>query len=165
LATKVKDLEATEPVQDGPSRELAAAQQEIEELEEELQIKKHRSAKLERRLDKCKSEQESTEQTDIAHLQLEKDMLLPQVKNLSSKKSCQDSEVRAFERVVQRLTTNQVHATPAPNTFQPPPGLFGTRGSSEPTTGLFRICGSPEPTPGLSGNRGFSVKSSKHSDV
>jgi len=51
LAAKVKDLEATEPVQDGPSRELAAGQQEIEELEEELQIKKHGSAKLERRLE------------------------------------------------------------------------------------------------------------------
>jgi predicted RNase H-like nuclease (RuvC/YqgF family) len=83
LAAKVKVLEDTEPVQDGPSRELAAAQQEIEELEEELQIKKHRSAKLERRLDKCRSEQESTEQTAIAHLGLEKDMLLHQVKYLS----------------------------------------------------------------------------------
>jgi len=30
LAAKPKDLEADEPVQDGPSRELAAAQQEIE---------------------------------------------------------------------------------------------------------------------------------------
>jgi hypothetical protein len=40
LAAKVKDLEATEPVQDGPSRELAAAQREIEKLEAELQIEK-----------------------------------------------------------------------------------------------------------------------------
>ena len=44
LAAKVKDLEATEPVRDGPSRELAAAQREIEELEEKLQIEKRRSA-------------------------------------------------------------------------------------------------------------------------
>ena len=160
LAAKVKDLEATEPVRDGPSRELAAAQREIEELEEELQIEKRRSAKLERRLDKCKSEPETTEQTDIAQLRLEKDMLLHQVKNLSSEKSSLESELRAFERVIQRLTTNQVHATPAPNTSQPPPGLFGMRGSSEPTSGLFGIRGSAEPTPGSSGSRGFSVKSS-----
>jgi hypothetical protein len=40
LAAKVKDLEATEPVQDGPSRELPAAQHEIEVFEDELQIKK-----------------------------------------------------------------------------------------------------------------------------
>jgi hypothetical protein len=48
FAAKVKDLEATEPIRDGPSRELAAAQREIEELEKELQIEKRRSAKLER---------------------------------------------------------------------------------------------------------------------
>jgi len=41
LPAKVKDLEATEPVQHSLSRELAAAQQEIEELEEDLQIEKH----------------------------------------------------------------------------------------------------------------------------
>jgi len=160
LAAKVKDLEATEPVQDRPSRELAAAQQEIEELEEELQIEKRRSAKLERRLDKCKSELETTEHPDIAQLRLEKDMLLHQVKNLSSEKSCLESKLRAFERVIQQLTTNQVHATPAPNTSEPPPGLFGTDGSSEPTSGLFGIHGSAEPTPGPSGNSAFSVKSS-----
>jgi len=76
LAAKVKDLEATEPVRDGPSRELATAQWEFEDLEEELQILKRRSVKLERRLDKCKSEPETIEQTDIAQLRLEKDMLL-----------------------------------------------------------------------------------------
>jgi len=76
LAARVKDLEATEPVRDGPRRELATAQREIEELEEQLQIDKRRSAKLERRLDTCKSEPETTEQTDIAQLRLEKDMLL-----------------------------------------------------------------------------------------
>jgi len=78
-----------------------AAQWEIEELEEELQIKKRRSAKLERRLDKCKSEPETTEQTDIAQLRLEKDMLLHQVKNLLSEKSSLESELRAYKRVIQ----------------------------------------------------------------
>jgi chromosome segregation ATPase len=116
LATKVKDLEATESVRDGTIREIAAAQREIEELEEELQIEKPRSPKVERRRDKCKSEPERTEQTDIAPLRLEKDMRLHQVKQLSSEKSSLESELRAFERVIQRLTTNQVHATPAPNT-------------------------------------------------
>jgi len=160
LAAKVKDLEATEPVQDGPSRDLVAAQREIEELDGELQIEKRRSAKLERQLDKCYLEPETTEQTDIAQLRLGKDILLQQVKNLSSETSSLESELRAFERVIQQLTTNQVHATLAPNTSQPPPGLFGIRGFSEPTSGQFGIRGSAEPTPGLSGSRGFSVKSS-----
>jgi len=61
LATKVENLEDTEPVQDGPSREWAAAQQEIEELEEQLQIGKHWSAKFERWLDMFKSELETME--------------------------------------------------------------------------------------------------------
>jgi hypothetical protein len=100
LAAKVIDLEATEPIRDSLSRELAAAQGEIEELEEKLQIKKRRSAKLERRLDKCKSEPETTEQTDIAQLRLEKDMLLQQVKNLSSLKSSLEAELRAFVLVI-----------------------------------------------------------------
>jgi len=38
LAAKVNDLDATGPIQEGPSRELADARQQIEELEEELQI-------------------------------------------------------------------------------------------------------------------------------
>jgi hypothetical protein len=76
LAAKVNDFEATGPVQDDPSRKLAAAQQDIEELEEELQIEKRRSAKLERRLHEFKSEPETTEQADIAQLRLEKDMLV-----------------------------------------------------------------------------------------
>jgi len=173
LATNVKDLEATIPVQDGPSRELAAAQQEIEQLEEGLQIEKRRSAKLERWCNKCKSELETTEQTDIAQLRLEKNMLLHHGKNLSSDKSSLESESRAIERVLQRLTTNQKYATPVPNTSQLPPGLFGIRGSSEPTSGLFGSCGSfkstsglfgirgsAKPTSGLSGSHGFSVKSS-----
>jgi len=84
FAATVKDSEATEPIRDGPSRELAAAQREIEKLEEDLENEKRPSAKLERRLDKCKLELETTEQTDIAQLRLRKDMLLHQVKNLSS---------------------------------------------------------------------------------
>jgi hypothetical protein len=158
LAPKVKDLEATEPVRDSPSRELGAAHQDIEELEEELQIKKRQSAKLERLLDKCKSEAVTTEQSDIAQLRLEKDMLLHQVKNVSSEKSSLVCELRAFERVIQRLKTNQVHVTQAPNTSQPPPPLFGTRGPTERTSGLFGIRGSTEPTPGSSGSCVFSVK-------
>jgi len=127
-------------------------------LEEDLRFEKRQSAKLERRLDKCKSEPETTEQTDIAQLQLEKDMLLHQVINLSSEKSSLESELRAFERIIQRLTTHRVHATPAPNPFQPPPGLFRFSGCSEPTSSLFRIRGSAEPTSGSSGSRRFSVK-------
>jgi len=160
LATEVKDVRATEPVRDGPSRESEAAQQEIEEFEDEPQIETCRSAKLERRLDKSKSELEITQQTDIAKLRLEKDMLLPEVNNLSSEKSSLESELGEFERVIQRLMTCQVHATPAPNTSQPPPTLFGIPGSSEPTSGPFRIRGSAEPTPGSSGSHGFFFKSS-----
>ncbi|KAF8241388.1 hypothetical protein K440DRAFT_643711 [Wilcoxina mikolae CBS 423.85] len=84
----------------------------------------------------------------VAQLRLEKDMLLHQVKSLSSKKSELESKLKALERVIQRLTTNQVHATPAPNIF------------SEPTPSSTGIRGSSEPTPGPSGIRGFSVKSS-----
>jgi len=120
MATEVKHLEATEPVRDGPSRESAAAQREIEEFEEELQIEKHRSAKLERRLDECMSVPETTEQTDIAQLHLEKDMQMHRVKNLSSKESSLQSELRVFEHVIQRLTTNQVHATQVQNTSHRP---------------------------------------------
>jgi len=160
LAAEVKDLEVTEPVRDGPSREFAATHWEIHELKEELQIEKRRSAMLERQLDKCKSEPDTTEHTDIPQLRLGKEMLLHQVKNLSLEKSSLESKWRAFERVIQRLTTNQVHVTPAPNTSQPPPGLFRICGSSDSTSGLFGISGSAEPTPGLSGSRGFSVKSS-----
>ena len=107
FAAKFKDLEATEPVQDGPSSELAAAQQELEELEEELQIKKRQHAKLERRLDKCKSEPETTGQSDIAELRLEKDMLLDQVKNRSSVKSSPESELRAIEYQQKRFPSSQ----------------------------------------------------------
>jgi len=160
LFAKVKDLEETEPIRDSPIRELPATQRDIVELEEELQNKKCRSAKLETRLDKCKSEPETKEQTDIAQLRLEKEMLLHQIKDLSSERSGLESELRAFERVIQRLMTNQVHATPARNTSQPPPGLFWLCDSSVPTSGLFGTRGSTEPTPCSSGNRGFSVMSS-----
>jgi len=44
LAAKVKHLQAVEPVQDGQSRKLAAAQQVVEWPEEELQIEIGRSA-------------------------------------------------------------------------------------------------------------------------
>jgi len=160
LATKVNDLEATEPIRDGLTRDLVPAQREIEQLVEELQIEQSRSAMLERRLDKCNSEPATKEQTDIAQLRLEKDMPLHQVKILPAEKSSLESEFRAFERVIQRVTTNQVHATPARNTSQPPPFLFEIPGSSKRTSGLFGIRGSAEPTPGSSGSRGFSVKSS-----
>jgi hypothetical protein len=86
-------------------------------------------------------------------------MLLHPVRNLSSEESCLESELRGFERVIQRLTTYQVHATAEPDTSQQPPGQFGICGSSEPTSGLFGIDGSAEPKPGLSGIRGFSIKS------
>jgi len=103
-------------------------------------------------------EPETIVQTDIAQLRLEKDMLLPQVKNHSSEESGLESELRVFERVIQELATNQVHATTALSSAKPPPGLFGIRGSSEPTSGLIGIRGSAEPTLGQSGNHGFSVK-------
>jgi len=101
FTSKVKDLEATEPFQDGPRRELAATQQEIEELEDELQIVKHQSAKFERRLDTCKSELESIELRDIAQRWLEKNMLLHQVKNLSLEKRSLESELGSFKHVIQ----------------------------------------------------------------
>ena len=76
-----------EPVQ-GPNKELAAVQQEIDELEEELRIEKRRSTKLERQLEKCKSELESMAQTDvITQLHLKQVILLHQVKNPFSEKS------------------------------------------------------------------------------
>jgi len=92
-------------------------------------------------------EPETKEQTAIAQLGLQKDILLHQVEYLLSEKSGLDSKLRAFEHFIQRLTTNQVQATLPPNTSQPPPGPFGIRGSAEPT---------PRP----SGYCGFSVKSS-----
>jgi len=70
-----------------------------------------------------------------------------------------DTRVVTDERVIQRLMTDQVHATLAPDTSQPPPGSIGIRGSLNPTSGLFGICGSTEPTPGSSDSCGFSAKS------
>jgi hypothetical protein len=43
------------------------------------------------------SEPETTEQTDIPKLQLEKDMLLHEVKNLLSEKSSLEAELRATD--------------------------------------------------------------------
>jgi len=135
FATKVKDLEAAEPVQDGLSRELVAAQQELEELEEKLLIGKHCSAKLETRLDKCQSEPETTESTDITQLRLQKNVLRHQLKNISLKKSRIKSELGAFECVIQRLTTHKVHTTLAPNISEPTSGSSGFQAISEPTPG------------------------------
>jgi len=61
LATMVQSLEGTEPVRCALSRELAAAQRDIEEMQEELQIENRQSAKLEGLLDTCKSETETKE--------------------------------------------------------------------------------------------------------
>jgi hypothetical protein len=69
-------------------------------LEEDLKIENRRSAKLERRLHKCKSEPETIEQADIPPLRLEKYMILHQVKNLSSEKGGLESRLRAFDRVM-----------------------------------------------------------------
>jgi hypothetical protein len=153
LAAKVKDLKATGPVQEGLSRELAAAQEEDEELEKKLKIKKSRSAKLERWLDKCCPEPESTEQTGIAQLQIEKDMSLHQDNDLLSEKSGLESDLTVFEHIIQRLTTNQVQATQVPL-----PGPFVLCGSSELTSGYFGIHGSTEPTLGLPGSCDFSLE-------
>jgi hypothetical protein len=63
---------------------LAASHKGIEELEQEVQIEKTSSAKLERWLNKCKSEPEATQLMDISQLLLEKDMPLHRPKNFSS---------------------------------------------------------------------------------
>ncbi|KAF8245057.1 hypothetical protein K440DRAFT_646585 [Wilcoxina mikolae CBS 423.85] len=172
LVAKVKDLEAAEPVQ-GPHKELAAAHQEIDKLKKELRIEKHRSAKLERWLEKCKSELESKNQIHITQLWLEKDMLLHRVKSLSSEKRELESKLRAFERVVQRPTTNPLQATLVLNTvselnpsssenctsFKLTPGSSGNHDSFEPTPGSSKNCASFELTPGQSGSHGFCGKS------
>jgi hypothetical protein len=109
---------------------LAAAHQEIDKLEEEIGINKCCSAMLEMQLEMCKLEL-STEQTNVTQLRLEKDMLLPQVKDISSQKTALQSELRAFKCVIQQLITNRVHATPVPNTFtEPTPGPSGSLGTS-----------------------------------
>lgn len=101
LAAKVKNMEASEPIQDSPSREFTATQQDIEVLEEELQIEKHRSAKYERQLDTCKLELETMEQSDIAQFRLEKVMLLHQVRNLSLQQSSLELGLKVVEPVIQ----------------------------------------------------------------
>jgi hypothetical protein len=115
LAAIFKDLEATEPVRDGPARSIASPRHNNEKWQDKLQIKKCRSTKFERRLDKCKSEPQKTQQTDIAQLRLDKDMLLHEVKNKTQKRHL-ESALRGFEQVIQQLKTKQVHATPAQNT-------------------------------------------------
>lgn len=60
LDNKVKDREGADLIQDGPRKEWMATQQEVENMEDELQITKHLSAKLERSLNKWKSEPEAT---------------------------------------------------------------------------------------------------------
>ena len=127
LAATVNNLEATRHIQEGPNRELAAAQQEIEKLEEKLQIKKCPMAKLEWQLTKCKSEPETPGQTDNAQLWLVKDMQFNQVKNLSMEKSSLESKLIVFQSVIERLTTNQAQVT-----LGHPPGQFGILGSIEP---------------------------------
>jgi len=61
LAATVNDLQADEPVQDSLGNELASAHQDIREWEEELQIEKCHSVKMERWLNKCKSDPDATE--------------------------------------------------------------------------------------------------------
>jgi hypothetical protein len=71
-------------------------------------------------------------------------MLLYQVKNISSEKTELESELRAFEHVIQQLTTNQVNATPAPNTFtKPTPGQSGTTGPSRNRGFSVNLCNLP----------------------
>ncbi|KAF8244367.1 hypothetical protein K440DRAFT_636319 [Wilcoxina mikolae CBS 423.85] len=96
LAANIKNLKATEPVQEITSKELAVAHQDIDDLKEKLRIEKCRSAKLERWLEQCKSELEPAEQITIKHLQLGKQIVLHQVKNLSLDKSELESELRVL---------------------------------------------------------------------
>jgi len=105
-AAKVKNFEAAEPIQDGLSKEWAAAHIEIEKSEEELRIKKCCSAKLERWNDECKLEPEVTELSNITQLQQVKDMLLHKVRNLLPEKGGLEYGLGAFERVIEWLTTN-----------------------------------------------------------
>jgi len=79
LSATVNFLKITEPIQDDSSKKLVATQYEPEELEEDLWLQNHHSTKLERGLDKSKSEPEILEQTDIAQLQAEQDLLLHEV--------------------------------------------------------------------------------------
>ncbi|KAF8248916.1 hypothetical protein K440DRAFT_641813 [Wilcoxina mikolae CBS 423.85] len=173
LVAKVKDLEAADPIQ-GPNKELIAADQEIDELEKELLIEMHSSAQLERWLEKYKSEQVSTNQTDIVQLWLQKDILLHQVKSLSSENSELESVSRAFEHIIQPLTTNQVHKTPTSkivselnpsasgncDSIELTPGSSGIRDSFKLTPRPSRNRRFLEPTPSPSGRYDFSIKSS-----
>jgi hypothetical protein len=75
------DLKAAEPIVVGHSNELAAAYQHMQE--EELQMKKHSSAKFPMKLEMFKSKLQSVNQTDIVQLQLGKSMVQHQVKTSS----------------------------------------------------------------------------------
>ena len=89
-------------------------------------------------------------------------MRLHQVKDLWSENRSMESELRAFKRVIQWLTTIQIHATPVSNTFKWPLGLFGIRDSSERSSILFGGCGFAETSPRRCRSCGLSVKSSNN---
>jgi hypothetical protein len=72
------DSKAAEPIVVGHSNELAAAYQDIQE--EELQMKKHSSAKFPMTLEMFKSEVQSINQTNIVQLRLGKSTVQYQVK-------------------------------------------------------------------------------------
>jgi len=149
LAATVNELKAAEPVQDAPTKGSAVALQEINTLQEELQIKKRHSTKFEWQPNKCKSEPEVMEPTDISQLEVEKDMPLNHVQNLSLVVSSLESEVRVFEHIIPQLVTNQLHPTLALDT-------------SELTQSLSGFHGSSQPTPDQSRSRCFTLMSSWH---
>jgi hypothetical protein len=144
-AADVIELEAAEPVH-GLNKELVAAHQAIDKLEEELQMEKHQSARLECGQEKCKFELEHTanhtanhtvNHTTVAQRRLENDMLLHQGKVLSPKKSELESELQAVECVIPRHTTDYVNATPAPNhSLEPTPTSSENHSFLELTPGL-----------------------------
>jgi len=87
-------------------------------------------------------------------------MLLHQLDNLCLEESGQESQLREYQCVIQRLMTNLVHATLVLNTIHLTPGWSGTLVSSVSTAGLFGILGCTELTPSPSRSCGFSMKSS-----
>jgi hypothetical protein len=72
------DSKAAEPIVVAHSNELAAAYQDIQE--EELQMKKHSSAKFPMTLEMFKSEMQSINQTNIVQLPLGQSTVQYQVK-------------------------------------------------------------------------------------
>lgn len=101
LVAKVNDLEPAEPVQDAQSNDSVAAQQEINEFKEELQIQNRHNAMFGRLPNKHKSKPEAMEPTDIWQLLPEKDMPLHHVKDLSLEIRSMESELKGFEPVIQ----------------------------------------------------------------